>query len=343
MSDNGTVLYFEEMEIAKRTNYMLSHRIFIGMDSMWEFFMYRVRKQMGLEDNWCYGREVIKPVTVAVLDSGINEKHPDLEGKVQDFFDYINGKSKPYDDYGHGTHVCGIIGGSGKAGAGRYKGICENVRFLVFKVLNQKGEGDSRNVLKALEKVKQLMKYTKIDILNISLGGEINRGITEQRETMELLDELWNAGVCVVCAAGNLGPRENSISYMGLGSKRICVGCHEGAFRTNHSVGCSAYSGRGSYIYSGKPDIVSPGTEIISCNSFYKPESPSTAYCAKSGTSMSTAIVSGMLCRMISLRGDLSNRQMKDILLETAVDIGEKKWIQGNGMIDYKNLLTHLV
>jgi serine protease AprX len=61
-----------------------------------------------------------KGVKVAVVDTGIDGGHPDLKGRVVEWKDLVNGKTTPYDDYGHGTHCAGIIGGSGAASNGKY-------------------------------------------------------------------------------------------------------------------------------------------------------------------------------------------------------------------------------
>lgn len=300
--------------------------------------MLRVRNQIEYMESYVHS---IEPVTVAVIDSGVNGNHPDLNGKVLKFVDFLHGKEVPYDDYGHGTHLCGIIGGTGRVDE-HYKGIGEWVQFVALKVLDEAGKGDSENFYNALKWIEKNGEKYHIRIINISVGGISNEKIVLQRKIQVLLDGLWDRGMVIVCSAGNNGPRENTISFLGKGEKRICVGCHDGEFFRGNTKSCSYYSARGGRFLQ-KPDIVAPGTRIVSCNAFYSQNNPANAYVAKNGTSMATAIVTGVVANLIQVRPDLTNDELKEILLSTAKDLGEKPWIQGKGMVNYKKLLTFLV
>ena len=110
--------------------------------------MDRVRRQLGITEDGRLVRDG-EPVVVAVLDSGISQ-HPDLKDALFAFYDFSGSAGKggkrvfyqtPYDEYGHGTHGCGIIAGSGIASGGKYQGICPGVRLVVGKVLDEHGDG----------------------------------------------------------------------------------------------------------------------------------------------------------------------------------------------------------
>ena len=98
-------------------------------------------------------------VGVAVIDSGITPWHDDLSQnglgsqRVDQFVDFVNGRTTPYDDYGHGTHVAGIIAGNGFDSNGARSGIAPAARLVVLKVLDQAGRGRISNVIAALDYV----------------------------------------------------------------------------------------------------------------------------------------------------------------------------------------------
>ena len=84
-----------------------------------------------------------KHVGVCVLDTGIFP-HIDFKGRILAFHDFIGHRIKPYDDNSHGTHVCGIIGGDGRASEGRIRGIAPECDLIVLKVLDRMGNGRKR-------------------------------------------------------------------------------------------------------------------------------------------------------------------------------------------------------
>lgn len=110
-----------------------------------------------------------------------------------------------------------------------------------------------------------------IRVLNISVGiGDLKERYKEQmlRKSLEL---LWDHNILVVCAAGNTGPEDGSISEMASSRKVLTVGCHDGRYCKNDPGRCETYSGRGRrYDVTRKPDIVAPGTRILSCNAFWQ-------------------------------------------------------------------------
>ena len=130
--------------------------------------MDRVRKIVNAE--WAHRNGYTgSGITVAIMDTGI-AAHIDLNTRVVGFVDYVNGRKGAYDDNGHGTHVAGILGGSGFASHGKYTGIAPGCNILSIKVLDHLGNGNTRNVIRALNWLLKNREKYKIRILNISVG-----------------------------------------------------------------------------------------------------------------------------------------------------------------------------
>jgi serine protease AprX len=315
------------------------------------FFMQRVRQQV--EADWELLGDYYdttgqipdwtkRPITAAVLDTGVG-RHPDLSGKILAFRDFVKGRHIMYDNNGHGTHVCGILCGDGFASDGKYRGIAPGVQLVVGKVLDDNGDGMADNMLKALDWIKEVRTLYGISILNISVGiGSLKQEDKEQA-LRDRISELWESGMTVVCAAGNKGPEEGSISAVGSCSRVITVGCHDGIYCTNKAGSCANYSGRG-YLSSPvrKPDVVAPGTDIVSCNvACHKVYGKfRNAYVEKSGTSMATPIVSGALALLMQKYPGLNNEVIKQRLQYTATDLGEPWNQQGWGMVNIRKMLS---
>ena len=115
-----------------------------------------------------------KNITVAVMDTGI-APHLDFDQRILHFEDFCQKKLAAYDDNGHGTHVAGIIGGSGlmskdKRGVRLLSGVAPRVRFVVLKVLDRKGNGVTSHVLEGMDWLLQNREKYQVKILNISVG-----------------------------------------------------------------------------------------------------------------------------------------------------------------------------
>lgn len=96
--------------------------------------------------------------------------HMDFDGRIVAFRDLVYGRETPYDDNGHGTHVCGILGGSGRASGGKYQGAAPGCRFVVVKILDRRGNGRKQDILAAIDWVCKERIRLNIRILNISVG-----------------------------------------------------------------------------------------------------------------------------------------------------------------------------
>lgn len=303
--------------------------------------MYRVRNQIGCT------RELVSScrnsnVTVAMLDTGI-ALHPDFDNRIVAFKDFVNKKKTVYDDSGHGTHVAGCLCGSGRLSGGKYAGIAPDCRMVVGKVLDYRGDGIIENMIEGIEWILECRRLYDIRILNISIGMGEHADKERMERLLKKIDDAWEVGLLVVCAAGNSGPKPMSLSPIGARKNVITVGCHEGGFFGNREDLCENYSGRGPSVYEmKKPDIVAPGTEIISCNAFFERRGVryQNAYIKKSGTSMATPIVSGSLALLLQKYPFYTNEQAKRKLQHTAKDLMEPWHKQGFGMVQVNSLLT---
>ena len=222
-------------------------------------------------------------------------------------------------------------------------GIAPVSRLVVGKVLNQNGDGMVEQMVKGLEWILAYQDKYRIRILNISIGV----GECAQKEKMNkllaLVDAAWDSGMVVVCAAGNGGPKTMSLSPIGERHRVITVGCHEGGYFGKKEHLCENYSGRGPSPYDmRKPDLVAPGTDIVSCNAFAVKRGKrfQNAYIAKSGTSMATPIVSGAAALLLQKYPAYTNEQVKRKLHQCAYDLKEPWCKQGYGMIQINSLLT---
>ena len=295
--------------------------------------MLRVRKQLGLTDRLLLSCGT-NGTTVAVLDTGIGN-HPDFGNRILLFRDFINNRKKNYDDSGHGTHVAGCIAGNGYASNGKHKGMAPHSRLLIGKVLNNQGDGNVEEMINGIEWVLENQYRYNIRILNISIGMSDSTGKERMDRLLTAVDAAWAEGLIVVCAAGNTGPDLMSLSPIGALKNVITVGCNEAGYLGNRKYLCEHYSGRGSGLYDTikKPDIVAPGTDIISCNL-------NNSYVAKSGTSMATPIVSGALALLLQKYPYLGNNEAKQILLKTATDLKQPWSKQGHGLINVAKMLS---
>lgn len=301
--------------------------------------MYRVKKQIHWEKAIEQGLTG-KNVTIAVLDTGI-ALHPDFDNRIIAFKDFIHHQNRIYDDAAHGTHVCGIIAGSGLLSNGKYCGMAPGANLVVGKILDENGNGSIQNMIDGVNWVLENKERYHIRILNISIG-------TDQEDEsiissiIKCVEKAWSAGIVVITAAGNKGPEPMSISPIGASNMVITVGCHDGGYFGNKENLCENYSGRGPTKYAvKKPDIVAPGTEIISCNGEFKKIRGQyfNAYSAKSGTSMATPIVTGACALYFEKYPAISNEDMKRHIIFSAKDMKEKWSKQGWGMLDIEKLL----
>ena len=296
--------------------------------------MQRVRNRI----DWDYARirgYTGQGVGIAVFDTGIFP-HPDFGNRIRGMRDYVHDREGCYDDNGHGTHVCGIIAGDGRLSEGCYMGIAPRGELFIYKILNENGNGNLKRAIDAIEDCIKQSKRNNIRVINFSMGMGKNVSTEEKIALLSALEKAWDNGIVVVCAAGNEGPEEGSITPPGNLRKIITVGAMDDESTLIMGNLKKGYSSRGpttSCIM--KPEIVAPGTNVKSCNNKEKPP-----YTIKSGTSMSTPVVSGAVALLLEKYPLLSPAQVKLRLYHTCEDLKLDKNYQGWGCLNIRALLT---
>lgn len=267
-------------------------------------------------------------------------RHPDFDDRIVAFADMLHGRTELYDDNSHGTHVSSIIGGSGRMSGGRYEGMAPKCQLVVVKVLDEKGNGNIGNVLHEIQWVLENRARFQIRIVNISVGTLPSVNEEGAEKLVQAVEALWDVGIVVVTAAGNYGPRPGSITSPGISKKVITVGsCDDQFYMEEGKKKRKSYSGRGPTAECVvKPDLLAPGSYITSCNARYR-EKGQKPYTMKSGTSMSTPVVSGAIALLLSKYPDMSNVEVKLRLRESSIDIGRPQNEQGWGLLNVEKLL----
>lgn len=277
--------------------------------------MKRVKKIVQHYDKW-----LGKGCVVAVMDTGA-AIHPDLKECILLQRDFVNGRIDRYDDNGHGTHVCGIIGGN-------KIGMAPECNMIVLKVLDETGNGNVGHSMRAFRWILENRETYNIRVVNISMGMEREQNIEGARYILGAVELLWDMGIVVIAAAGNLGPAEGSITIPGLHKKIITVGSYD-----------HIKSGQGSVTENIlKPDLVAPGTRILSCNAKWR-EQGAQLYVTKNGTSMSTPIVTGAIAQLLSKYPDMPNYEVKKRLMESCDKLNLSITKQGSGLLNVKKTL----
>lgn len=283
--------------------------------------MYDIKKIIHANLVYKYGYSG-KGVGVAILDSGIYPCKR-ISRHIKGFYDFVNQKEQMYDDYGHGTHVAGII--AADYGGSDWSGIANESDLYILKVLNQYGTGKTKIVLNALEWIKENANKKNIRIVNISMGYLEQDDKWEQNRLIYKIEELWDRGLIIVTAAGNLGPNKNSITVPGVSKKVITVGAIGRRYKK-----VEAYSSRGPTKQCiVKPEILAPGSNILSLNHVVYPQET-----VKSGTSMSTPIVSSACALLLEKENKLKPEDVKLKLYQTCERIKESNGSWGMLHVD---------
>jgi type VII secretion-associated serine protease mycosin len=274
-------------------------------------------------------------VTVAVVDSGVDMKHPDLVGRLRtDGYDFVAGDDDPSDENGHGTNVTGIIAATLNNGEG-IVGAAPGVMILPVRVMNAKGYGSDRSIARGVRYAAD--KGAKV--INLSLGATLTISAdTESQQVSEAIRYAQSKGALIVVAAGNdFVPLPNAI--VGDNPDVLIVAA------TDEDDRKADFSNSGPWI-----SVTAPGVHILSTMPTYEVYLTSNAvppderfqqnYDYMSGTSQATPFVSALGGLLFSEHPDWDASQVSQEIKNYAADITKrnpqltaKGWL-GSGRID---------
>ncbi|MGQ9720233.1 MAG: S8 family serine peptidase [Candidatus Jordarchaeum sp.] len=286
-------------------------------------------------------------IVIALLDSGIDTSHPDLNGsKVLANVSMVEYDPFPFDFNGHGTYVAGIIAGTGNASGGKYKGIAPQAQLLNVKVFDIEGLSFYSWILSGVE----WSVSHGADIIVVPFAGP---GYPDD-PLCTAVDKAVNSGVTVIAAAGDDGPAYTSVGSPGMALSSITVGSY------NTSSGQVCYnSSRGPSLFMWTaPSIVAPGYNITSCKAsppdlginISLPSFPSgeygnpinESYTSATGTAAAAAYVAGVAALLLQAFPFLNPEALRVGMMNTAIDLGEDPNIQGVGLIDANATYNYL-
>lgn len=297
----------------------------------------RSAAQIGAPTAWQAGQKGAGAV-VAVLDTGIDAKHPDLaDGAVIGERDFSESESGTADLFGHGTHVAGIITGNGAASGGKYLGIAPDAKLLNGKVLDDFGGGRESWIIAGME----WAAAEGADVINMSLGSGFP---SDGTEPMDLAVNRLTAetGALFVISAGNSGPDEQSIGSPASADAALTVGA------VDRTDGLAEFSSRGPRWSNMdiKPDITAPGVEIVSAladGSLLGEFFPIVdgRYLVLSGTSMAAPHSAGAAAILAAQHPGWRAGELKSALMSTASpNPGLSVYEQGAGRLDVGRAVT---
>ncbi|MBI3927565.1 MAG: S8 family peptidase [Armatimonadetes bacterium] len=213
-------------------------------------------------------------VTIAVIDTGLYP-HPDFVtpvNRVVAFVDFVEGRTIPYDDNGHGTHVAGDAAGSGLLSGGLYRGAASKANLVGIKVLGADGSGTTSDIIKGIQFAIEHKDDLNIRVINLSLGHKAKKKY-EDDPVDQAVKAAHDAGIVVMAAAGNDGPDRKTICAPGDSPFVVTVGAADDSNTADRADDFVAeFSSRGPTLYgASKPDLVAPGVSIMA------PMAPGTA------------------------------------------------------------------
>ena len=291
-------------------------------------------------------------IAVAVIDSGVSAVDDLTASRIIFSQDFYAPGGDGSDQYGHGTHVAGIIAGSGADSTGpaysyTFKGVAPGANIVNLRVLGPDGSGQDSDVIAAIDTAIQFKDTYNIRVINLSMGRGVYESYVDD-PLCQAVERAWNAGIFVVVSAGNEG-RNNNAGTNGYGTITapgndpfvITVGALNGKGTPDRTDDIPAsYSSKGPSLFDHvvKPDIVAPGNLIVSLytphetlNAEYPDNqvpaslfvnqgvtAPANDYFILSGTSMAAPMVSGAAALLLQQNPALTPDQLKASLMKTA-------------------------
>jgi subtilisin family serine protease len=267
--------------------------------------------QIGAPEAWAEGYDGTG-ATVAVLDTGYDAGHPDLQDTVVGSANFSTNPTVA-DGHGHGTHVASTIAGNGAASGGLYKGVAPGTDLLIGKVLDDTGFGEDSAVMAGMEwAVAQ-----GADVVSMSLGSEPTDGTDPLSQAVNDLSAA--SDTLFVIAAGNAGSEPGTVSAPGSAEAALTVAAvDDGDF-------VAWFSSRGPRVGDRglKPDVSAPGVSVVAARAAGTELGTPVDddYTSLEGTSMATPHVAGMAAILKQLHPAWDGEQLKALITETTVPV----------------------
>lgn len=292
-----TALQADPRTLAAERNALLSAMI-VPDDPIYKEFQWGLRK-IGMEAVWDVTTGS-PDVIVAVLDTGVDEAHPDLEPNVIEGYDFVNDDPDAWDDSSHGTHVAGVIAALGNNGEGT-AGIAWRSKIMPVKVLDAKGLGPDAAVSKGMIYAVE----NKAKIINLSSGTPYQSRLLD-----EAVRFAERRGVMVVAAAGNTGDKGNEVIYPAAYPTVMAVGA------TDEKDTAPPFSQRQPYVAISAPGVDIPGPAWR--------DAGNGPYILHTGTSAAAPHVSGLAALLLSVKPDQTPAQLREIITSTADEVNPR-------------------
>ncbi|MGN9788152.1 S8 family peptidase [Nonomuraea sp. ZG12] len=289
--------------------------------------------RIGAPQAWAAGHTG-KDVTVAVLDTGYDPGHPDLQGLVTKTENFTF-EPDVRDLNGHGTHVATTIAGSGAASGGKHKGVAPDARLLIGKICEQSGNCPDSAIIEGMTWAAQ----NGARVANLSLGSLDTPGIDPLEQAVNTLSEQY--GTLFVIASGNDGPQ--ALGSPSSADHALSVGASQ--HETDTVAGFSSTGPRAGDA-AVKPDLIAPGVDIVAARAAgtYAGAPVDDFHTRMSGTSMATPHVAGAAAIVAGRHPDWKAGQIKAALMASTAPGDELgAYVQGSGRVDVARAVTQQV
>lgn len=309
-----------------------------------------------------------RQVVVGIIDSGIDASHAEFAGRVGEGYDYTNTNIAPpnvdtctkaagaqpvtTDGNGHGTHVAGLLGAGLNDGVGVASLGGKVVYIQPLKVLNVEGKGSGYNVARAIDYAS---KCLGVNIINMSLeipASDVQANITLNNTIRRAVEDAHKRNVLQIAAAGN-EPKQQYMPYPAAYPDVMAIAAltyfNQRASYSNSGLDEQNRDGvdlaaPGGDLNDGKPEILSTWSSqaVAKCPISY-PTLQGRTFCFDDGTSMAAPLVSSIAALVWSIRPELSNDEVAQLIKDSASPLPQPPKEVGAGIVDAASALRSVI